>query len=300
LNAQGEIIDCTVVDVKHSTFKSVKAFLKAAAKEGLIKLKETRGDVVVTAVYPKNPAVTSHRPHRTIQSVETKREKAEDRGRKEKEAEEKRKNEIQITELWKPMSGTTVPFFVSAENDTSKLYTASEIREIVNSYISSRQLTNPHDQQYINVSNDEQLSIAVSIKREDSPEFLKREEVLKRIRLNMQSWHEMKIEGNDAVTKKGPAKPISITVKVRQGRKAATLVTGFEPYFLNAEGLAEELRKVCASSTSVNPLPIGKSTDKEVMVQGKQMKLVTDFLMEKGVPKQWIEGVDSTADKKKK
>ena len=41
-----------------------------------------------------------------------------------------------------------------------------------------------------------------------------------------------------------------MVVKVRQGRKACTLVTGFEPYHLNAEDLAEELRKICASSTS--------------------------------------------------
>ena len=34
--------------MKHSTFKNVKAFLKASAKEGLIKLKESKSDVVVT------------------------------------------------------------------------------------------------------------------------------------------------------------------------------------------------------------------------------------------------------------
>ena len=36
------------IDIKHSTHKSVKAFLKASAKEGLIKLKDVKGDVVVT------------------------------------------------------------------------------------------------------------------------------------------------------------------------------------------------------------------------------------------------------------
>lgn len=41
-----------------------------------------------------------------------------------------------------------------------------------------------------------------------------------------------------------------MTTKVRQGRKACTLVSGFEPYNLSAEYLAEELRKICASSTS--------------------------------------------------
>ena len=38
----------TPVDIKHSGFKSLTAFLKASAKEGLIKTKEIRGEVVVT------------------------------------------------------------------------------------------------------------------------------------------------------------------------------------------------------------------------------------------------------------
>lgn len=42
--------DISSIDVKHSTHKSVKVFLKACAKEGLIKLKETKGDVVITGI----------------------------------------------------------------------------------------------------------------------------------------------------------------------------------------------------------------------------------------------------------
>lgn len=38
----------------------------------------------------------------------------------------------------------------------------------------------------------------------------------------------------------------------------------------------------------------------EVMVQGKQIKAVTEFLMSKGVPKKWIESADLSAEKKKK
>ena len=115
--------------------------------------------------------------------------------------------------------------------------------------------------------------------------------------------------------RKGQAKPISVVVKMRQGRKAATLLTGFEQYLLNAEEIAEELRKLCASSTSgsvslflpsltstesvvVGPLP-GKSSDSEVMVQGQQIKVVTDFLISKGVPKRWIESSDTTHKKKR-
>lgn len=41
----------TPVDIKHSGYKSLTAFLKANAKEGLIKLKESKGEVVVTGAY---------------------------------------------------------------------------------------------------------------------------------------------------------------------------------------------------------------------------------------------------------
>ena len=42
----------TPVDIKHSGFKSLTVFLKASAKEGLIKIKETKGGVVLTGAEP--------------------------------------------------------------------------------------------------------------------------------------------------------------------------------------------------------------------------------------------------------
>jgi translation initiation factor 2D len=46
----------------------------------------------------------------------------------------------------------------------------------------------------------------------------------------------------------------------------------------------------------VNPLP-GKAAGQEIMVQGKHFKVVTDLLITKGVPKQWIEIKDTTGKK---
>ena len=38
---------------------------------------------------------------------------------------------------------------------------------------------------------------------------------------------------------------------MRQGRKACTLITGYEPFLVvDAEEMAEELRKACAGATS--------------------------------------------------
>lgn len=50
--------------------------------------------------------------------------------------------------------------------------------------------------------------------------------------------------------------------------------------------------------TTVTPLQ-GKTNDMEVMVQGRQIKAVTELLIAKGVPKRWIESTDTTVAKKK-
>ncbi|EEB89986.1 hypothetical protein MPER_11865, partial [Moniliophthora perniciosa FA553] len=61
--------------------------------------------------------------------------------------------------------------------------------------------------------------------------------------------------------------------------------------------------KVCAgaplvTSHSVSPIP-GKPAGAglEVLVQGKQAKAVTEYLLGKGVPKKWIEVVDMSGKK---
>ncbi|GJE88956.1 eukaryotic translation initiation factor SUI1 family protein [Phanerochaete sordida] len=293
----GVPIDLTRMDVKHSTHKTVKVFLKACAKEGLIKLKEMKGDVVVTAVYPAHPSVAGHRQHKTVQSVEDKKGKAEARERQAQEAEEKRRGELHVAELWKP-HGPTVGWFVAAEKDTSNLYSITDIKEIFNAYVAAKGLVNAQVQQYINVGQDEMLAQAVYVKDAEPAEFMKREDTLRRIRENMQVWHEIRTEGGETVRKKGAVKPVHVAVKIRQGRKACTLITGFETYGLNADELAQELRKLCASSTAVEPLP-GKTADMEVMVQGKQIKAVTDLLVAKGVPARWIKAEDLSGSKKK-
>jgi len=249
-------------------------------------------------VFPTNPAVLEHERHRSVREVEARQQKAEERERQQKEEEEKRKGEIQVTELWKPF-GSTLGWFVAVEKETAWLYTLADIRTTLNAYISAKNLVNAREQQFINVGEDPPLLAAVSNKNESGVEFLKREEVLSRLKDHMQSWYEIRVEGKDAVKKKGQLKPIQVVVKIRQGRKACTLITGFEPYGLNANELAEELRKLCASATTVAPVH-GRVSDMEVMVQGKQTKAVADLLIAKGVPKKWIETADMTAEKKKK
>jgi len=60
----------TPVDIKHSGFKSLTVFLRASAKEGLIKIKENKGRMVVTGVDGSHPSVQAHAHHVAIKDVE--------------------------------------------------------------------------------------------------------------------------------------------------------------------------------------------------------------------------------------
>ncbi|KAG6871046.1 hypothetical protein C0992_011809 [Termitomyces sp. T32_za158] len=112
----------------------------------------------------------------------------------------------------------------------------------------------------------------------------------------MQNWYEIS-DGKEVIRKKGELKPIQVVMKIRQGRKVSTLISGFEPFLvLNAEEMAEDLRRTCAGATSVSPIP-GKSAGMEVMVQGKQSQAVMEYLTGKGIPKKWIETHDLSGKK---
>ena len=84
---------------------------------------------------------------------------------------------------------------------TENLYTSLEVRQIFNSYVQAKQLVNANDQQYINIAEDDALLRAVYSKGRNTPDFMKRDDAMKKIEQNMQRWFEMKTEGNEPVRK---------------------------------------------------------------------------------------------------
>ena len=77
-------------------------------------------------------------------------------------------------------------------------------------------------------------------------------------------------------------------------------MTGLEPYFIPPQPLADELRKICAGSTSVEKTQGSSPKDPkmEVMVQGPQSDAVVKALEKRGVNRNWIEIVDKTKKKR--
>ncbi|KAJ8075178.1 hypothetical protein PM082_019506 [Marasmius tenuissimus] len=296
-------IDGRTLTIKSSSHKSLTSFLKHAEKSGLLTTKaSSKTDLLITSVNPTHLQVQTHVSHVTVGEVDAKslkKAKREEEGKRERERE---REGLDVRELVKP-SGGSVRVFEAMGVSLSNLYTPAEVRDLFNAYVTSHDLVNKNERAYINL--DAVLSSCVSSKnkkgveeKEPEPEFMRRDEATKKLIEKMQSWYAVGGEGRELIPKKGQLKPIEVTTKIRQGRKACTLVTGFEPFHIDYEEMSEDLRKICAGATSVSPVP-GKpaGAGMEVLVQGKQAKAVVEYLMGRGVPKRWVEVRDLTGKK---
>jgi len=107
-------------------------------------------------------------------------------------------------------SDSLLASFVPSKND---LYSATEIKTMLNSYISSHKLVNSGDQAYINL--DDLLYSCVAVKQKskgknkdvggaeetETLEFMKRDELTRKIVKKMQSWYEVTVDGKEPVRK---------------------------------------------------------------------------------------------------
>lgn len=103
----------TPIDIKHSAFKSLAVLLRQSEKQGLLKLKDARPDVVITAVFPDHADVVAHTLHRTVGEIENRKKREQEKSEKKAQEEGEKEKSMSITELWKPHSGS-VKFFQEA------------------------------------------------------------------------------------------------------------------------------------------------------------------------------------------
>lgn len=98
----------TPVDIKHSSHKNLTSFLKSLEKDGLLKLKDFKGDLNILSVQSTHPEVLQCKSYRTISD----KEKAEEK-QKQAAAEKLKQESVKkmlVRELWVP-SSSTVRFF---------------------------------------------------------------------------------------------------------------------------------------------------------------------------------------------
>ncbi|KAJ5554194.1 hypothetical protein N7513_004153 [Penicillium frequentans] len=102
----------------------------------------------------------------------------------------------------------------------------------------------------------------------------------------------------DVKPKAGATPKAVITLEKRTGSKTVTKVSNLEVFGIVPTLLAEELQKKCASSTSVTQAVGAPKGVMEVLIQGDQRKVLDTALTRRGLKSQWIDVVDKTKKKK--
>lgn len=296
------------LQIKKTSWKNAKKFIKALDKAQILKCKERDGgECVVLDIDFDDQAITDFVPYRL-----PKKEAAGKNGANEDGAE----NNAEGAASQDPSIGQTLkkinllrpkeslsPIFKSADASTGILYLTAELRPIINAYLESENLISKTNKRLVNLNPilaNNVFDGSSSLDREVLAKgSVPRDALMDRIQQTCSPFwvllrNDETREGVKAKAGHGPK--IQITLETRSGKKTVTKVSGLEVFYVNPQLLANELQKTCAGSTSVSRLA-GSSPKQpvmEVMVQGPQNLAIIKALEKRGISRGWIDVLDKT------
>lgn len=298
------------LQIKKSSCKNIRKFIKSFDKEKIIKTKERDGnETTIIDIDFTDPSITEFKPYR-LPKKETAAGTAAGRGGKDTTVADTNDSSVgqklEKREYYKPKD-RLLPLFASADASSHSMFTAAEIRPLVTSYVESNKLISPTNKRLVTLNPTLANAVFDGSTHLDKEVLAKctvpRDALIDRVISSCSSHYAIirNADSNMAKPKSGPAPKIKITLETRSGNKTATKVSGVEAYFIPPQPLADELRKVCAGSTSVEQLhgSSPKNPVMEIMIQGPQKDAVLKALEKRGVRSQWVEFTDKTKGKKK-
>ncbi|KAL9131984.1 MAG: hypothetical protein Q9217_000194 [Psora testacea] len=301
------------LQIKKTSWKNAKKFIKALDKHKLVKSKDRDGgECVVLDIDFDDPAVTSFVPYKLPKKDTTGADSSGGGGGKALaaggiSADTSVGQRLQKINLYRPKEALS-PMFEAANASVKALYLSSELRPIITSYIESENLISDTNKRLVNLNPVLANAVFGGHSSLDRDVIAKgtvpRDALIDRILQNCSPFWA--ILRNDEIresvkAKAGHAPKVQIVLETRSGNKTVTKVSSLEVFYINPHLLAEELQKSCASSTSVNQL-VGSSPKnpvQEILVQGPQRDAVVKALEKRGVLKQWVEVLDKTKGKKR-
>ena len=199
------------------------------------------------------------------------------------------------------------PILHASKADSRGLYTPAELKQLLVTYVEAENLVDPKNKRLIRISPhiaDALLGSSAVDNAALSTGTMARDALADRMVACASPFHAILRNDADMASTKpkaGAAPKIQITLETRSGNKTVSKVHGLEPYYIAPQPLADELRKACAGSTSIDRLQGSspKAPVMEVMVQGPQRDAILKALERRGVNKNWVEIVDKTKGKKK-
>uniref|UniRef100_A0A7S4PA19 SUI1 domain-containing protein n=1 Tax=Paramoeba aestuarina TaxID=180227 RepID=A0A7S4PA19_9EUKA len=306
------VIPCTPegspIDIKQSSFKGVRKFLEGMEEKKVVRVEEPSPGVHQIVSFDKSvQEVSRHKVDQAIRDQIAASSSSSSSSAKEvtntaapplsassytTSASPDEKKSLVVELFGAPQS--LQPLFLELGHEKRHLYTKKEVVDHLWAYASKHKLGNKG-----NCKLDELLAKALFKKGQEPPEELPKKDLADLFLSKMTNFHEVNRGGLSDI-RKGPVKPVVITLEQRQGgRKHITRITGLESFAVPAKELADELRSQCAASTSVKKIE-GKVGGEEVMVQGLAVRQAGDHLVKKyEVPRKYIQNVDKSKTKKK-
>ncbi|KZP09926.1 hypothetical protein FIBSPDRAFT_963591 [Athelia psychrophila] len=196
-------------------------FLKAAENDGLAKLKELKAGNGKELV--------------VIGDARAKKQRAE--------AGRKGVRDIEVRECWKAWQGSVA--FVEAAGERRHVNAGDDARAPDVNQRAYRGA--PPDEPKRPVGHQPRCAAELHDSGEEQyggARVHKAHDLDRRVVDKMQPSQEIAIDGKGPIIKKSALKPMSVTANIRQGQKVSTLISGFEPFLITADVLAEELRRI--------------------------------------------------------
>ncbi|RMZ67213.1 rna binding ligatin tma64 [Pyrenophora seminiperda CCB06] len=295
------------LQIKKTSWKNLRKFVKYLDKQKILKSKDRDGnEVVVQDIDFKDPQIQSFVPYRLPKKDVSTASGTNGKPASPSSAESSVGQKLKMVSVLRPKE-KLAPILTACKADPRRLYTPAELKQLLIAYVEAEDLIDPKNKRLIRINPqlaDALLGSSAADHAALSSGTIPREALAERMIAAASPFHA--ILRNDAdiadIKPKAGAPPkIQITLETRSGNKTVSKVHGLEPYYIAPQPLADELRKTCAGSTSVDKLQGSspKAPVMEVMVQGPQKDAIMKALEKRGVNKNWIEVVDKTKGKKK-
>lgn len=301
--------------IKKTSWKNVKKFIKHLDKLQLVKSKDRSGqETVILDVDFNDQRVQQFVPYKlpSKNAVEN-AGKPVPGGKKppSTDGDPSVGQTLNVQTIYRP-TGKLVPtlFPSMGTTDPNNYYKYSDVSSHLDQYIQSQDppIVSRENKRIISLTPFLANTIYSSSSPDDKSTLARgkttRDGLLKRIIEDhsfMTAHHAILRPGqtlSDVKPKAGAPPKVIVTIEKRTGTKTATKVSNLEVFGIIPNLLGEELQKKCASSTSVSQATGAPKGIMEVFVQGDQRNAIEAALVRRGLKPQWIEVVDKTKKKK--
>jgi translation initiation factor 2D len=297
--------DTEALQIKKTSWKTMKKFIKSLDKEKLIKSKDRDAEAIIVDINFDDQAFVKFQryplPQRQTGGLSA---ASANQSTELNTADSSVGQTIKIITLFK-VKDKLAPLF--GELDSKGYFTSSELKEATLKYTESENLVSEKNKRIINL-NPFLSNVLIDGRHPNDKDVLARKAILRdalveRVQFACSPYYlimrNTPTPDKSSKPKAGSAPKVLITLETRSGNKTVTKVSGLEAFFIPPQPLADELRKTCAGSTSVDQL-VGSSPKNpvmEVMIQGPQKQAVLSSLEKRGVASRWIDILDKTKKK---